>query len=333
MRTLAILLALTAAAFAGSTVYLANQLSIQRARSDELVRLSTHRPAVTSDPATAGQGPAAVAPRPAPPTAGPSSMEAVSEGDADWSEADLRKIQAEYGKQFLAQLADPVRRQDLIAERKMMVRHTYPRVDRVLGFTPDEYARFIEQLAEQQLNAQEADARCMLNPDCPMRVPNEMRMRPEEDSSAVRDLLGPARMQKFEQYKATMGERESVAQFRNRLPDDLRLSEDVTESLVSALADERKQISQEAQQQGIDAGGFAFGAGLVFAGGEGADMNERYRAARQNSQRFHDRAAQILNPQQLRAFDEMQEENLIGLRSVLRNKDILTSVDTAAQTD
>jgi hypothetical protein len=333
MRTLAIILAFTAAAFAGSTVYLAHQLSVQRAANAELARLSTHRPAADSDAPVAAEGWFAGTAATAAPAEMPAHMEAFSEGNGVVSDTDLQKLQAEYGNRFLAELADPARRQELIDERKMMFRRAYPRVDRVLGLTPDEYSRFTEHLAEQQLHGQEADARCMLNPDCQTLVANEVQVGPDDPPREIRELLGPARLQKFEQYKSSMGERESMAQFRNRLPDDLRFSEDVNESLVSALADERQQIQQEARQQGRDVSGFASGAGMVFTGADGDSADERYHAARQNSQRFHDRAAQILNPQQLRAFDEMQEENLIGLRSLLRNKDILTSVDAAARTD
>ncbi len=253
---------------------------------------------------------------------------ALSESGDEVSGSDIKKMQMEYGKHFLAELTDPQRRQELIAERKLMIRNTYPRVDRVLGLTPDEYSRFTGQLAKQQLDMQEASARCMLNPDCEIDKFYEGRFSPDDTSREINEILGPARVQKFEQYKNTMGERESVSQLRNRLSDDQRLSEENAEGLIAALADERQSIYREASQGDSRVNGYGFGAGMVFTGAEDGDLEARYESAKQNSQRLRDRAAQFLNPEQMRAFNEIQDETLIGLRSVLRNKDILTNVTT-----
>ena len=67
--------------------------------------------------------------------------------------------------------------------------------------------------------------------------------------------------------------------------------------------------------------GFNIGAGMLFAPSQGGSLEERLDVARQNSQRLRDRASQYLNAEQRRAFDEMQDETLLGLRRLLRGKD------------
>ena len=60
---------------------------------------------------------------------------------------------------------------------------------------------------------------------------------------------------------------------------------------------------------------------MVFAPADDRPFEERYEAARRYSQRLRDRAAQYLNPEQQRIFNEMQEDTLLSLRGALRNKD------------
>jgi hypothetical protein len=233
------------------------------------------------------------------------------------SEEDMKKMQAEYSRQFLAQLADPERREEMLAERKMMMRHSYPRIDQVLGLTKDEYARYIELSALQQIEMQELSSRCAVDPDCRMQ---DLRPHAGDRNQEIDNLLGAERKQKLGTYMNTMGEREAVAQLRNRLPEAQRLGEDRAEMLISALAEERDAIHREASQQGVGSSSFGFGAGMVFTTGEGGSFEERYEIAKQNSQRLRERAAQYLNTEQLRAFNEMQDETLISLRGALRQK-------------
>lgn len=235
------------------------------------------------------------------------------------SEADIKKAQAEYSRRFLSQIADPQQREEMLAERKMHMRNSFPRLDQVVGLTPEQYARFIDLQARQQIDMQEASARCMVDPDCRM---GDMRWSPNDfHGDEIASLLGPDGMQKFETYRNTMGEREAVTQLKGRLPDSQRLGEDRAEQLITALAQEREAINQEAYRNGTGMTGFGIGAGMVFAPADDRPFEERYEAARRYSQRLRDRAAQYLNAEQQRIFNEMQEDTLLSLRGALRNKD------------
>ena len=325
MRKLVIVLALTTVAFAGSTVYYAHQLSLERAQVTSAAIPDPRARAASAPIRDTGE---ARTQEPAKPNARTAARKSAAAGEfisgvvingQPMSEEDMKKMQAEYSRQFLAQLADPEQREEMLAERKMMMRHSYPRIDQVLGLTQEEYARYIELSALQQIEMQEMSSRCTLDPDCRMQD-----LRPPggtDRGQEIDHLLGAERKQKLGAYMNTMGEREAVSQLRNRLPETQRLSEDRAEVLINALAEERNAIHSEASQQGRGSSSFGFGAGMVFTTGEDGSFEERYAIAQQNSQRLRERAAQHLNSEQLRAFNEMQDETLISLRGALRQKE------------
>jgi hypothetical protein len=323
MRILTILLAITSVAFASTTVYLARELSAERARASATVPRTA---SLTPSPGTPeAPPPAASAADPATPPSRPAgvldaatAVAAIGPG-RHMSEAEMKKFQAEHSKAFLAQMDDPEQREELLVQRKMMMRHSFPRVDQVLGLSQEEYVRFLELHALQQLEMQEKSARCTLDPDCSMQ--EAFRNMQDVRGNEINNLLGAERTAKFQQYQNTMGEREAITQLRNRMPDNLRLNDSKAEQLISALAEEREAMHRDAAQQGKTMNGFGIGAGMIYAPDNSAgSFEQRYEAARQNSQRLRERAATYLNSEQLRVFNEMQDETLLSLRSMMRQK-------------
>jgi hypothetical protein len=314
MRIVILALVLTSATLAGTTVYYARQLSLERARNTSL-------PAVPSM-ATAPV-PARVHAAPAPDARGAATPVTAAPADASaaalpqpMSEAQIKAMQASHARHFLAQIEDPQARVDLIAERKLSMRHSYPMLDRVLGLSPDEYARLLELFALQQMEMQEQHSRCIVEPTCELQA---LRLDDRDHQQQLSELLGADRLQRFETYKNSLGEREAVTQMRSRLPDSQRLSDESAEGLIAALAEERAALSRELAQRGEGTNTFSIGAGMLVTSTEGS-LDTQLAAAEHYSQRLRDRAAQYLNPEQLRLFNEMQDEQLLSLRSLLRNK-------------
>jgi hypothetical protein len=313
MRAWLIILAISTAAFAGTTAYLAHELAVERERAGVAAP-----PSVASAVVSSSAAPLVASAKPSEPPAAAAPQAVVTRANP-MTEADIKKAQADYSRRFLAQIADPQQREDMVSERKVQMRNSYPRVEQALGLTPEQYSRFLELQARQQLDMQEAHSRCMVDPACQLR---DMRWSSDDfHGDEIASLLGPEGMQKFETYKNTMGEREAVSQLKSRLPDSQRLGDDRSEQLITALAQEREALNQEAYRSGSGMTGFGIGAGMVFAPADDRPFEERYEAARQYSQRLRNRAAQYLNAEQQRVFNEMQEDTLLSLRSALRNKD------------
>jgi len=232
------------------------------------------------------------------------------------SDADIKRMQADHSRQLLARLDDPEGREEVRAEHRIMFRNMYPRVDKFLGLSAEQYEQMLNLMADQQIGMQEKFARCMVDPACDLDTAVRYG---EAQPREVSNFLGTERAAKFESYKNTLGERESVGQLRARLSDNSRMSEDTAERLISALAEERSAMHREAAASGNGMYSFGMGAGTLFAPAEGS-FESRYEAAQQNSQRLRERAAQFLNGEQLRAFNEMQDELLVSMRAQLRQK-------------
>jgi hypothetical protein len=326
MRKLTLALAFSSVALAGTTVYFAQELSRERAKNSVLVSAQSTSPPPVANPAAATV--AGAARRPA-------SIQAVQEPEAlprtariSASDEDMRAAEIVFARNFLEQLADPQARADMIAERRMVMRQSYPMLDKALGLTAAEHSRLLELFALHQIEMQEKHFRCITDPAC---NPHEMSFDDREQQQQITALLGQERAQQFDGYRNSIGERESITQLRNRLTDSQRLSDQNTEGLIAALAEERANINREQAQRGSGVQVISVGAGMLFSPMEGS-LESQFAAAQQYSQRLRDRAAGYLNAEQLRVFNEIQDEQLVALRGMLRNKDGYSAV-TATEAD
>jgi hypothetical protein len=322
MRKTIVALAFSSVAFAGTTVYFAQALSRERAKNSVLV-------SAQATPPPAGPATATVAGE----TRRPSPVQAALEPEAlprtarvSASDEEMRAAETVFARSFLEQLADPQARADMIAERRMVMRQSYPMLDKALGLTAAEHARLLELFALHQIEMQEKHFRCITDTTC---NPHELNFDDREQQQQITALLGQERAQQFESYRNSIGERESITQMRTRLTDSQRLSDANTEALIAALAEERANISREQAQRGSGVQVISLGAGMLFSPTEGS-LESQLAAAQQYSQRLRDRAAAYLNAEQLRVFNEIQDEQLVALRSMLRNKDGYAAVATAA---
>jgi hypothetical protein len=309
MRIIVIALTLIAATLAGTTAYFARELQLERERSRAVATsLAQTKPVGLSQlhlPASA--------PPIAHQTVTPSLAHAGSE------EADARNMQIELSRRTLKMLTDPTQREGMLLEQKMMMRNMYPRLAHSIGMANEEAERLFTLLAQQQIDFQEKYARCAVDPDCNARDFGLNQTDPV--AQEIADLLGADRQQQFEAYKNTLMERESVVQLRTRLPDASRLPDERAEALIAALADERQKIHLEAAQRGAGMNGFGTGVGMIFSASDAATLEAQLESAQANSRRMRGRAAEVLDAEQLRVFDGMQDELMISLQNQLRRKE------------
>ena len=209
----------------------------------------------------------------------------------------------------------------MLAEYKMVSRNSNPRLAQVLQLTSEEYERLIELMAIGQVNSIEAS--CALLSRSAVSCSRHRRPRADWKAQEIADLLGPERQQKYNEYRNSLPERESVAQLRERLDDAGYLADSQAESLIRALADERQRITADASGSLM---GIGNGSGMAFVTVQTESPEERFRSARENSQRLRARAAEVLTPEQLRVFNEMQDEVVLSARQQLRQKQNYTAV-------
>ena len=310
MRVIVIALTLVSATLAGTTLYFARELALERERS-HAVATTTY---TQTPPALQAQlRVPAVAPSVAQQAATPPLAHTESE------EAEAKNMQIELSRRTLKMLADPAQREDMLLEQKVMIRGMYPRLAQAIGMTNEEAERLFTLLAQQQIDFQEKFARCAIDPNCDARDASHNQTDP--GAQEIADLLGAERQQQFETYKNTLMERESVVQLRSRLPDASRLPDERAEALIAALADERQKIHMEAAQRGAGMNGFGTGVGVIFSASDAATPEAQIESAQANSRRMRARAAEVLDAEQLRVFDEMQDELMISLQNQVRRKE------------
>jgi hypothetical protein len=308
MRIIVIALTAVSATLAGTTVYFARELKLERERSQ-------------APAASYSQTPPAQQAQLRLPAAAPSvSQQAVRPplAHTESEEADAKNVQIELSRRTLKMLADPTQREGMLLEQKVMLRGSYPRLAQAIGLTNEEAERLFTLLAQQQIDFQEKFARCAIDPNC--NAQDFSLNQTEPGAQEIADLLGADRQQQFEAYKNTLMERESVVQLRTRLPDTSRLPDERAEALIAALADERQKIHMEAAQRGAGMNSFGTGAGMIFSASDAATLEAQLESAQANSRRMRTRAAEVLDAEQLRVFDEMQEEIMISLQLSLQNQ-------------
>lgn len=309
MRIVVIALTGLSLTLAGTTVYFARELELERERPRASSMPVVQAPAVPY----AQRASTTAAPPSARPPVPPPSNHAMSE------EVDVKTVQADASRKTLKMLADPAQREGMLLEQKMMMRNMYPRLAQAIGMTSEEAERLFTLLARQQIDAQEWYARCMLDSNC--NVQDAGIEQTERGAQDIADLLGAERQQQFEAYKNTLMERESVVQLRSRLADANHLPDERAEALIAALADERQKIHMEAAQRGAGMNGFGTGVGVVFSASDAATPEAQIESAQANSRRMRARAAEVLDAEQLRVFDDMQDELMISMRNQVRRKE------------
>jgi hypothetical protein len=296
MRKLVIFLSLTSVAFAASTIYLL-------AGREPLAAPPAPPTANVEAPASAPPPPSMQAPATSQPIAGPPGKAAAIH------EPRLN----EFDRRFLAEVADPARRVELVSAAKANLKLEYRRLAQVVGLNPDEYDRLLDLLAEKQIAGRDSFLRCLAdsakNPEsCPVDMGGL-------DDELVA-LIGVERQLLLEKYLSSLQERTLVSRIRGALPDDQFLSEDQADQLVAALAQENARRREELGDalKGIDR--IYSEAPLVYT--PGATRESLTAEAREHFDRLRARAAQLLTPAQLKTWDSIMEQHFGGVEYAIQ---------------
>ena len=161
MKGLTISLGAIALCFAGTTVYFARELHRERASHEN----SAGVPAVNAPIAIAEVQAPAAKPEAA-------SLEKVSSDVAysppkstdrrQPSEEELKQQAIEEGRKFLADISTPAGRARVLEQMKLMVRARPAGLAKFLHMDADEYSRFVELLAAQELALSDAELDALL---------------------------------------------------------------------------------------------------------------------------------------------------------------------------
>jgi hypothetical protein len=263
-------------------------------------------PAVTAaaksaaSPATAA---AARAPAPALPAARTAQADAARE-----------KI-LPFAKDWLRQYDDSTQRLSLQKAARAGIEAQYSRLRDRLKLDATTFGQLVDLLTQEQLEQQAGFFRCVVDATCDTNYPRP----PRDHSDEYLAMLGPDAFAQFNAYRQAMPEWQAVVQLRGRLGEANYLRDGDAERLLSALSAERERYVLESNQAGAKLRGWGTGTGMVWYSGDGG-VDEQLASAAQYSDRMRQRAASILNAEQLRAFVQLQDELLANFANYLRQQ-------------
>jgi len=300
MKGLTMALGAATLCFAGTTVYFARELHRERASHQAAVTAPTESAATEVRAAPAKMTAAALSDEASADVA--HSMPA-SKGNRQPTEAEMKQLALEEARKFLAEVSTPAGRAKALEQTKLMVRIGPPGMDKFLHMDADQYSRFIDLLAEQQLASRENASRCMLDKNC--RYTGETADWVAARDAEIAALFGQETVDRYHWFYRSSNQRQAVAELRGRLPDSARLSDAKTEELVRALVEESELITRDMRRVQYGVGTSNYMAYVVMdADPDGA----KAAAAEDYNRRLRETAAGVLSSEQLAIFAQAQDD-------------------------
>lgn len=292
MKTSGLSLSIAVLAFGASTIYLAVQLSEERAHSAQLAdetralnaRIAElekardgHGLAMNATFGGANLPPGAALNAQLPPPPAASAMEP----DARPAVAMNGTFMPPPGEAFQKMMRAQMR-----AHNKQM----YADVGAQLGLTRAEVNKLIDLLTDQQSGGL-GISREVTDPTERQRLMEEAL---RDNKAKIASLLGPEKLQSFEEYQQSIPARQELDVLVRQIEgsDAAPLNDDQRKRLLAALIEERKRIPSPQFPSGTDHGEFA----KAYSDWQ-ADYNSRVAAQARN----------ILNSDQYTAYDDFQK--------------------------
>jgi hypothetical protein len=329
LNKLVVVLAATTVAGAAAALHYRQQLIEERTRSAAMTM-----PAPAADPVPA-RVPAAAPPSPAPTSAPasasridspkPASAPPPASRTADLPPtvvvSDDRKTRnRQQAAEFLTRYEDPSRRGELRAQALDRARKGFEEFAKKQSLDAGQLEKLVAVIADQELERRVAQARCMAEPGCDR--PEGWSELVARQKQALIDLVGEDGFRELSDWGASQPDRRMADAFARRLPDSAAWSADHSAALASVLKDGRSAAMREMSSQGQHFKGFGNQEGMtVMYADELPTLEARLASANAYAQRMRGHAATVLSGEQLRLFDQMQEELLSDLARFLRRRD------------
>lgn len=138
-------------------------------------------------------------------------------------------------------LADPEQRVALRAEQRASIQQQHPEAVRVLGLDAATEHQLIERLTDRQMSQLER----MFGGSRPHGDNNLEAQATTRHLDALSELLGEEGLDRFQDYKATLGERRQVGLFTKRLKAGNELRPDQEDRLVALLHDQNQRRMED----------------------------------------------------------------------------------------
>ena len=328
MNKAIVILLLSTLGLGTASAYLHSQLKAERERTSALAARVTELEHAGAVSATAPVlNPFSTLPNAtvAPPPAAPSRPAAVigsvsftAASPVDPSSDDgkrQRQIQEMFARQQRALLKDPEYREAMRSQQRIGLSNAYPDLARELGISADKADKLLDLLVDQQLQSM-GDMSFGNNDPATMEAMSRRAQERYQNSQAqINNLLGSDGMQRWQEYQSNGGTRWRVQQLSSALDAaGSPLRDDQRQPLHQILADSEKQSMAEMQtyaSQFAQHGRMTQEDQLKFQ----EDQLDRLASSQE---RVRNSLSNILTPEQLKAYERTQDQELAMQRAVLR---------------
>jgi hypothetical protein len=316
MHKLSLLLGVTAIALTIACVHLYREVQAERSRADQAVAALQRVDAAAGQPAVSSAAPVAKETGSVPQVPDPRALQRSTQEQRPTQEpsASTRSDRREQRRaEMLQRWSNPEFRARALLNAKSEVRNWHPDVGSALGLSAEEETAFIDLLARQRLQISETNEPMRFAADAERKeIQDRVNALSEQHSQELAQFLGP-RYGEFSQYLREVPERREVRTLRSRLDETNALSPSQSSRLVSAMYEERDSYLQQMETV-ENYGGYSLQY-PIEASPKLGDAQARLQFAEEQVGRTQEfmsrvrmRASQILSAEQLRRFDEMQEE-------------------------
>jgi hypothetical protein len=193
-------------------------------------------------------------------------------------------------------MKNPQMKEMVRAQQKMMIDQMYGSLSKYMNLSADQLDALKNLLLERQMAMVDAGLSAMGGPEADRKQAAEDTMAIKADyDQKIKDLLGPQDYQVFQDYDKTVAERVQMQMFKNSLPTDAALTDQQEYDLISAMYEERKAmpVSSPLNNQTSDPSQLTE-----------EKIDQALKTLEQLQQRYTNRAAAILSPQQFQQFQQ-----------------------------
>lgn len=299
MNLSSMVLACTTLALGTASVYLYTELDAERARADAeatLRRDQEVRVQVLEARLNLPQEPPGLF---ANPKGLPPPIDNKGKSAAKTAAVEDTTVEAEPGRRFPGMrnglremLSTPEGREMMLNRQKMGLRMQYKDLARELNLSAAQADELITLLAEQQMRQLE---KIQLGEGNRSTIAHSLSELQRQNETELMTLLGDKYLQ-YDGYQKSLGERMQVQQIGVQLEAaNLPLNESQKKQLISVMTQERDTTPRPEWAQGSSTEDFA---------------SKNLAWQKEYNQRVRDRVANVLSPEQLKQFEELQQNQI-----------------------
>jgi hypothetical protein len=209
------------------------------------------------------------------------------------------------GDMLSKMMKDPAMREMMRSQQKMVLKPVYEPLMREWNMSLEDQQKFMDLLLDQQMSAIEKSQGFFGKEKADLaEFAKQTKDAVDQSEQGLKDFLGEEKFAQHKEYQKTLGERMQLNQFKTQLAaTDTPLRDDQYNAVMAFVKEERDKSPPQFGSGPEDAKDIS----KVF---DGDAMDKHLEWQGQINQRVRERAANVLSPEQLRAFADFQEQQL-----------------------